>query len=649
MFEIKERDGLARIGEFETEHGTVETPAIMPVVNPNKMTVSPRRMKETFGAQILITNSYVIYQTEELRKKALEEGLHSLLDFDFPIMTDSGTFQAHVYGDVDVDHQEIIGFQKRMDSDVSTILDEFTEPDDEREVAEEKVRKTMERARYAVEEYEDEKGHIALPVQGSVFPELRERAGKEMKRFEGVYPIGGVVPLLENYRFSDLVNIILSSKKGLGAKGPVHLFGAGHPMVYPLAVLLGVDLFDSSSYIKYARRGDLMYPDGTKKLREIEHFGCHCPTCMEHEPAELREMEEGERTELMAEHNLWVCFNEIEKVKQAVKEESVWEMAERRCRSHPHLLSGIKEVYDHWRYLERFEPRSRHGAVLYTGRGTLKRPLIRRFKEWVMEEYEPLFEAPTILFDAEEVNKPYNRSLRDELSRLEEAGANILFSTPLGPVPLELDETYPVPQSVFLDERKGKERKKELERYKEMKDLSEMVRYDDLDTLDEFSGNAGMCLDDMRVKTIADYQFGKGAGELFVQGKTEYVKNRKGRIKNVMLDGKHVLSLRHYDGLFTLKMAGAMILKEELEPPRMRVTVTEDSAEFNSQGKNVFCKFVIDADENIRPGDEVLVVDEYDNLVAAGRAFLNSQEMSDLKRGIAVRIREGRDDWSKKD
>src|SRR5512137_1035645 len=103
MFELKERDGLARICELTTKHGKVTTPVLLPVVNPNQITIPPKQMRDQLGVQMLITNSYIIRNSPELRAKAEDKGVHELLAFDGPIMTDSGTFQNHVYGDVHVD------------------------------------------------------------------------------------------------------------------------------------------------------------------------------------------------------------------------------------------------------------------------------------------------------------------------------------------------------------------------------------------------------------------------------------------------------------------------------------------------------------------------------------------------------------------
>ena len=64
--------------------------------------------------------------------------------------------------------------------------------------------------------------------------------------------------------------------------GPVHLFGAGHPMVFALAALLGCDMFDSASYAKFARDDRFMFPEGTASLSDMKEVHCHCPACQSH-------------------------------------------------------------------------------------------------------------------------------------------------------------------------------------------------------------------------------------------------------------------------------------------------------------------------------------------------------------------------------
>ena len=641
MFEINHRDGLARICSFETKHGKIETPAVMPVINPNKLVVSPKDLKEEFGAQVLITNSYVIKQSGELHQRALELGIHDVLDYDGPIMTDSGTFQAYVYGSVDTSPEEILKFQKDIGSDIITILDRFTEPDDSKELVEEKVRDTLERAEDAVGEYGRSDIHLSLPIQGSIFTELRKEAAEGISKLdvEAVYPIGGVVPLMEDYRFKELAEVIITSKKGLGPKGPVHLFGAGHPMIFSLAVLLGCDMFDSSSYIKYARRGDFMFPTGTRKLEHTYEITCDCPSCTGRSIEDFREMDEDERTKLIAEHNLRQMFIEIRKIKQAIRAGSLWELVERRCRSHPQLYEVFKVLKEHWRYLELYEPRSRKSALMYTGRETFDRPAVKRVQEWIMSEYQPHFDAPTFLFKVNENEKPYNRHLMFEISEIfKRTEANLLLSTPIGPVPMELDEIYPIAQSIFPHGMRDEDL---VDEYLEKKSIDDLLVWEGIESLSSIENGGSADLDVMRVKTVADYQFGKGAGDVLTDGQLRFVKNRKGRVKNVILDDDHILSVRHYDGFFTLKTEGAEILKEQFEAPDLRVKVDDDSAEFNRKGRNVFSKFVLDVDGKLRPGDEALIVDKNDDLVAVGRMFLAEDEILEYDTGMAVRVREG--------
>jgi len=104
-----------------------------------------------------------------------------------------------------------------------------------------------------------------------------------------VYPVGGVVPLMEAYRFKDLVEVVTAAKKGLGSGVPVHLFGAGHPMVFALAAALGCDLFDSAAYALYARQGRYLTALGTWKLEEMNYLPCSCPVCHAYTQKELME------------------------------------------------------------------------------------------------------------------------------------------------------------------------------------------------------------------------------------------------------------------------------------------------------------------------------------------------------------------------
>lgn len=370
-FEIKARDAAGRIGKIEVNGKKLETPAIMPVVNPKQLIVTPKELKE-MGFDIIITNSYIIYKDEELREKALENGIHRLLGYDGIIEVDSGSFQLMRYGGVEVTNREIIEFQHKIGVDIGTFLDIPTIPDAPREKAEEDLKITLERAKEA----ESIKNiPMNATVQGSTYLDLRTYAARKLSEmnFE-IHPIGAVVPLMESYRYRDLVDVVIASKIGLRPDRPVHLFGAGHPMVFALAVAMGIDLFDSASYALYAKDDRYMTPEGTKRLEELEYFPCSCPICSRYTPQELREMSKEERTRLLALHNLWVIREELNRVKQAIKEGTLWQLVDERSRSHPKMFAAYKRLLEYKDYLEENEPITKASAFFKVSEEIMRLP-----------------------------------------------------------------------------------------------------------------------------------------------------------------------------------------------------------------------------------------------------------------------------------
>jgi 7-cyano-7-deazaguanine tRNA-ribosyltransferase len=146
-----------------------------------------------------------------------------------------------------------------------------------------------------------------------------------------------------------------------------------------------------------------------------------------------------------------------------------------------------------------------------------------------------------------------------------------------------------------------------------------------------------------RIRAICDHQFGTGAADALLSGtKIDLrVSNNTGKVRNVTVDGEHVLSLRAEDGFFTLKIAGARRLHKAFVFPRLRVVVSKDSAEFNKNGKNVFAQFVEKWDATLRPGEECLIVTWSDELVACGQMHLAPSELGFFKKGLAVHTRDG--------
>jgi 7-cyano-7-deazaguanine tRNA-ribosyltransferase len=663
-FEMTGRDGLARLGRLHTPHGTVTTPALLPVIHPGIQTIPPADMKRLFGAEMVITNSYIIRGREEFREKAIREGLGKLIGWDGPVMTDSGTFQSYMYGEVEVSQPEILDFQRRIGSDLCTMLDIFSTPGTTESEAARQLLENTGRAQEASRLFYQNGGQdagegkgrkeapgLVLAVQGGVFPYLRERSARDTAGLEcAVQAIGGIVPLMENYRFSDLVDVVIAARKGLHPARPVHLFGAGHPMMFSLAALMGADMFDSSSYAKYANDGRMMFISGTRHLDDLSHLPCSCPVCSFRTPDGLRRLPEAERTRLLAEHNLHVSFAELRNVRQAISEGNLWELVEERCRGHPAMLSALQRIGEYAGFLERFAPASRPGAFFYKGPESSVRPEVLRWTRRLLERYT--MPECDVMVCLPEAPKPYSRHYRDLVAKVQERwDARFVVSSFFGPVPLELDGMYPVAQSLVPDRLDHASSARIADGMKEfshnLRSPFSIVWEGDasFEALGMMAPARGVPVPDwemLRVRATAEVQFGRAAAGALLDGRVELVLSpNTGRVRNVLVGGEHVLSLRARDGRLTLKLAGARRVLPAVPPPGLRVVVDADSAEFAGQGRNVFTRFVKDCDPDLRPQDEVVVVDERDRLVACGRALMVREEMRAFRRGMAVHVREG--------
>ncbi len=144
-----------------------------------------------------------------------------------------------------------------------------------------------------------------------------------------------------------------------------------------------------------------------------------------------------------------------------------------------------------------------------------------------------------------------------------------------------------------------------------------------------------------RVRTIADYQFGHGAGEILFPENVEFQLSTTKRIRQILLEKDRIATVRAKDGMLTLSIKGAARLHAFIPYPGQRVVVNSDSAPFVARGKTAFARHVTTVDPNIRAGQEVLLVDANDRLLATGKTMLSAIEMQAFKKGIAVDVRTG--------
>ena len=630
MFEIKYRDACARICDLGFGKHKIRTPNIAIVVNPDKQIVTPAELKDIFGAEIIITNAYIIKKSKNA-KKIETQGMHKFYNWDGPIYTDSGTFQMYSHGSVTIGPQETIDYQKKIGSDIITPLDMFTLPKDNRETAVKKLEETSKRICEARSSVSSQL--LAGPIQGGRFIDLREKASISVgKSGADIFAIGGIVPLMERYEFSRLIDAVMNIKMNLPPGRPVHAFGCGHPMLFSLLVLVGVDLFDSAAYALYAEDKRYMTVRGTFKIDDMHELPCSCPACSGKKPSDMDKRS-------IAMHNLYVTFEEIRTIRQAIMDGTLFELTEQRVRAHPALLDAYIHLLknkDYLDFIEKSDPVTKGSAFFYTGIESSMRPAVHRARKRLVERYVP-----------PKGRKGYLVRSFERFAKSTASSHFVVREALYGAVPSEILNMYPFGQTIIPAASSDSISKgaddflnKYISSYRPYyKSLHVISKYRDFKDLDDFE--KGPCDHLLEVRSVLMYQYGKGAEDILYGDIKFEISRKTGRLRRIYI-GKDILgTIRAEDGMFVPAGLGAERLKNVLKKLSYRVVVSNDAVPFISEGKSVFSRFVIDADREIRPYDEVLIVDSSDKLVGTGRCMLNYDEMMDFKDGVAVKTRIG--------
>jgi len=448
-FEVKDKDLLARVGKVKTKSGTVETPLLFPVVNPMIQPISPRRIKEDFGFEALITNAYIL--KKRFQQQPIQKGLHKFLDYDGVIMTDSGAYQILVYGDITISPKEIVAYQEQIDTDIATILDIPTGWKGSKEHAEQTVKETLKRAKQLFELKTRKDILWVGPVQGGKHLDLVAKSSKEMRKLPfQIYALGSPTEVMENYRFDVLVDMIMTAKMNLPIDKPLHLFGAGHPFMFALAVALGCDLFDSAAYAIYARENRYMTENGTHRLKELDYFPCTCPKCISKTPKQVMELSEKEIVAFLAEHNLYVCSAELKRIKQAIKDGRLWEHLEMRAHAHPTLLQAVKKLAKCKEFMEKHAPTVKDSGLFFFSSIGLARPEVVHYRKNLAERYSKPKQAKILLLFPQGQIKPFHKSQEyKKIAKVIHQSSSVhvcFYAAPFGVIPIELDEVYPLSQ-----------------------------------------------------------------------------------------------------------------------------------------------------------------------------------------------------------
>ena len=418
-FEIRETDGIARIGKFTVRNKIVDTPTLFPVVSPFINDIKPKELIADFGAQCCFTNAYLVYKSNDFKEQYLSKGVHSMLDFDGVIATDSGAFQHFMYGgDLNIEPSEIEEFQEKINSDCPVILDipvQFTDPYDE---AKRKVEITISRAKENLKRRNDPERAWYGPIHGSIYPDLLRKSCEEMSKLDyGIYAIGGVVKSFIDYRFDVDVQIMLNVKQWLNPSKPLHLFGLGLPSFFAMAVACGADFFDSAAYILFAKEGRYFTFSGTKHISDLLELPCCCPVCSRFSAKELNELPEKEKTMQIARHNLYLSYMELKNIKQAIREGTLWELVEQRSTAHPKFLKALKTIRQYQPFLESMEPRYKTKGIKYLTEYSLYNPTLTKQRRYIAEKHQEY--ADTLIFIPELDEPSYtNKTVKDTIDKI---------------------------------------------------------------------------------------------------------------------------------------------------------------------------------------------------------------------------------------
>jgi queuine tRNA-ribosyltransferase len=361
-FELINNDGKARRGKLHFERGTVETPAFMPVGTYGTVKgMTPDEVKET-GAHICLGNTFHLMLrpgTEIIKKHG---DLHDFMNWDKPILTDSGGFQVFSLGDLRKISEKGVEFrspingekimltpersievQRDLGSDIVMIFDECTPYPATREEAKSSMELSLRWADRSKQEHGDSDAALFGIVQGGMYPDLREvsLAGLESIGFDG-YAIGG---LSVGEPKEDMINILDTTAYKLPVNKPRYLMGVGKPEDIVEAVRRGIDMFDCVMPTRNARNGHLFITGGVIKIRNAKHKDdpstldehCDCYTCENYSRAYLHHLDKCNEilgARLNTIHNLRYYQRVMQSLREAIEnnrlEEYVAEFYARR-------------------------------------------------------------------------------------------------------------------------------------------------------------------------------------------------------------------------------------------------------------------------------------------------------------------------------
>ena len=354
-----EKNTKARLGTIKTNYGTVETPMFMPV--GTKATVkglSPEEVKET-GAGIILANTYHLWLRpgEDIVNKA--GGLHKFMNYDGPILTDSGGFQvfslaknkkkditeegvhfkSHIDGkELFLTPEKSIEIQNKLDSDIAMSFDECPPASATHEYLKNSVERTIRWAKRGKAVHNNPNQALFGIVQGGAHEDLRKYSATEIVKldFDG-YSIGGVANDGESKE--DMYKAIDYSIPYLPEDKVRYLMGVGEPIDIIEGVIRGVDIFDCVLPTRIARHGQAFTRSGKINLNNAKYKedftpieeNCDCYACKHYTKAYIRHLlntREMLGGRLLSIHNIRFLIRLTEELREAIKEDRILEYRE---------------------------------------------------------------------------------------------------------------------------------------------------------------------------------------------------------------------------------------------------------------------------------------------------------------------------------
>jgi queuine tRNA-ribosyltransferase len=362
MFKIIKQSKIsrARTGELKTLHGKISTPFFMPIATKGAVkNLTSEELKE-IGAEIILSNTYHLLARPGLETIEKIGGIHKLIGWNKPILTDSGGYQIFSLSKlIKLDNRGVefclpdagvkiflspekaLEFQKAIGSDICMVLDQCLHYSKEKKQAEQAMKRTSfwaKRSKAITNNWKKNKPLIFGIIQGGFFKDLRKKSIEELLKmdFDG-YAIGGIFVGEPEKESFDILKFVLPLLPG---NKPRYLMGAGYPEQIVNAVKLGLDMFDCVIPTRHARHGEIFAFKSKniigKNFYELIHIAknqfkndlnpidkkCSCYTCKNFSRSQLHHLFKAEESlyqRLATIHNLKFYTELMEKIRNGIE------------------------------------------------------------------------------------------------------------------------------------------------------------------------------------------------------------------------------------------------------------------------------------------------------------------------------------------